>query len=206
MALSTSRMSVVRGCPPGLAGGISGSRIAHSRSLRSLGYSLRCIVSLPPSFPSRVSFPFFTPPSWYHLIPFFPEPLAKAFYRLCLPSTNFSGLCTQPLKSDQAFERVSCTSAGRGDVEKLSVLGATQVTVSLKTVFHSAVRNCEIVQIAMSPGDTTTDENELAMGYTVGQERLRRGRALDLVPRACYKSDRRRLQAPTVCCSQAGST
>jgi hypothetical protein len=62
------------------------------------------------------------------------------------------------------------------------------------------------VQIAMSLRDTTTDENGLAMGYTVPQERLRRGRALDLVPRACYKSDRRRLQAPTVCCSQSGST
>ena len=35
----------------------------------------------------------------------------------------------------------------------------------------------QIVQIAMSLRDTTTDENELAMGYTVPQERLRRGRS-----------------------------
>src|SRR6266702_748734 len=35
MALSTSRISVVRGCPPGLAGGMSGSRTAHSFSVRS---------------------------------------------------------------------------------------------------------------------------------------------------------------------------
>src|SRR5947209_8633441 len=32
-------------------------------------------------------------------------------------------------------------------------------------------------EIAMSLRDTTTDENELAMGYTVPQERLRRGRS-----------------------------
>jgi hypothetical protein len=35
MALITSRMSVVRGCPPGLAGGMSGSRMAHSFSVKS---------------------------------------------------------------------------------------------------------------------------------------------------------------------------
>ena len=35
----------------------------------------------------------------------------------------------------------------------------------------------KIVQIAMSLRDTTTDENELAVGYTVPQERLRRGRS-----------------------------
>src|SRR5439155_5438552 len=34
-----------------------------------------------------------------------------------------------------------------------------------------------LLQIAMSLRDTTTDENELAMGYTVPQERLRRGRS-----------------------------
>src|SRR5712692_7476237 len=43
MALITSRISVVRGCPPGLAGGIRGSRILHSLSLTSLGELLRCI-------------------------------------------------------------------------------------------------------------------------------------------------------------------
>src|SRR5713226_1900199 len=37
MALITSRILVVRGCPPGLAGGISGSRILHSFSVTSLG-------------------------------------------------------------------------------------------------------------------------------------------------------------------------
>src|SRR6266699_499705 len=62
----------------------------------------------------------------------------------------------------------------------------------------------QIVQIAMSLRDTTTDENELAMGYTVPQERLRRGRSETPVLRARYKSDRRRLQAPTVCCSHKG--
>jgi hypothetical protein len=35
----------------------------------------------------------------------------------------------------------------------------------------------QIGQITMSLRDTTTDENELAMGYTVPQERLRRGRS-----------------------------
>ena len=62
----------------------------------------------------------------------------------------------------------------------------------------------QIVQIAMFLRDTTTDENELAMGYTVPQERLRRGRSETPVLRARYKSDRRRLQAPTVCCSHKG--
>src|SRR2546421_4667147 len=37
MALTTSRIFVVRGCPPGLAGGINGSRMLHSASVRSLG-------------------------------------------------------------------------------------------------------------------------------------------------------------------------
>src|SRR5690348_1160653 len=37
MALSTSRIFVMRGCPPGLAGGIKGSRMLHSASVRSLG-------------------------------------------------------------------------------------------------------------------------------------------------------------------------
>jgi|GEM_PF-3957047 len=49
-------------------------------------------------------------------------------------------------KSVQAFERVSCKSAGSGDVEKLPVLGATKVTVTLKTIFHSAVRDGKVVQ------------------------------------------------------------
>ena len=42
---------------------------------------------------------------------------------------------------------------------------------------HLAVEIDAFLQIAMSLRDTTTDENELAMGYTVPQERLRRGRS-----------------------------
>ncbi len=47
MALITSRMSVVRGCPPGLAGGMSGSRMAHSFSVRStsVAESFHCSTS-----------------------------------------------------------------------------------------------------------------------------------------------------------------
>jgi hypothetical protein len=40
MAFIAARMSVLRGCPPGVALGISGSSRAHSTSLRSLGYPL----------------------------------------------------------------------------------------------------------------------------------------------------------------------
>lgn len=43
MALRTSRMSVVRGRPPGLAGGIKGASMVHSSSLKSVGYALRFI-------------------------------------------------------------------------------------------------------------------------------------------------------------------
>lgn len=35
-SLTTSRSSTVRGCPPGLAGGIKGAMICHSASVRSL--------------------------------------------------------------------------------------------------------------------------------------------------------------------------
>lgn len=48
MALSTSRMLVVRGRPPGFAGGMSGSSMAHSASVKSLVYRFRFI---PPGYP-----------------------------------------------------------------------------------------------------------------------------------------------------------
>ena len=41
MPLTTSRMSAVRGLPPGLPAGIKGPRTFHWASLRSLGYGLR---------------------------------------------------------------------------------------------------------------------------------------------------------------------
>src|SRR6266446_2303686 len=37
-------MTTVRGRPPGLAGGINGSKMAHWASLRSEGYDLRAVV------------------------------------------------------------------------------------------------------------------------------------------------------------------
>ena len=43
MPLTTSRISTVRGRPPGLAGGSKGSRMSHCSSVRSLGYDLRLI-------------------------------------------------------------------------------------------------------------------------------------------------------------------
>src|SRR5262245_48016925 len=43
MALTTSRIFVFRGRPPGRGGGISGSRTAHWASVRSEGYRLRFI-------------------------------------------------------------------------------------------------------------------------------------------------------------------
>jgi hypothetical protein len=43
----------------------------------------------------------------------------------------------------------------------------------------------------------TSDENELTMGYTGPQERMRRGRALDLVPRACYNPENRHVHKET---------
>src|SRR5260370_4078049 len=49
MALTTSRRSALRGRPPGLAAGSNGANIAHSRSLRSLGYARRAMGA--PSFP-----------------------------------------------------------------------------------------------------------------------------------------------------------
>ncbi len=44
---------------------------------------------------------------------------------------------------------------------------------------------------------TPADENEQAVRYTYAQaRRTRTGRRLDVVPRACDKSDRGRFQAP----------
>ena len=43
MPLTTSRVSTVRGRPPGLAGGSKGSIMSHCSSVRSLGYDLRVI-------------------------------------------------------------------------------------------------------------------------------------------------------------------
>ena len=43
MPLTISRISTVRGRPPGLAGGSKGSKMSHSSSVRSLGYDLRLI-------------------------------------------------------------------------------------------------------------------------------------------------------------------
>jgi hypothetical protein len=106
MALITSRMSVVRGCPPGLAGGMSGSRVAHSLSLISLGYLLRCIFPPLPSFPSRDSLSFFTPPVFYHLPHFLAESLTRLFYRPYPLSPPYSGLYTQPLNHPFAFARL----------------------------------------------------------------------------------------------------
>src|SRR6266700_3969845 len=82
MALITSRISVVRGCPPGLAGGISGSRILHSLSVTSLGSLLRFIF--PPllsTFPFRDTFSFFTLPLLYHLAGILAGPLSRPMRR-----------------------------------------------------------------------------------------------------------------------------
>ncbi len=46
MALPTSRKLVVRGAPARTGGGNNGSKRAHWASLRSLGYGLRCLVSI----------------------------------------------------------------------------------------------------------------------------------------------------------------
>src|SRR5712691_11207415 len=46
MALSTSRMLVLRGRPPRLAGGINGSISSHWASVRSVGYGWRSIPQL----------------------------------------------------------------------------------------------------------------------------------------------------------------
>ena len=43
MPFTTSRRTIVRGRPPGLAGGSRGPRISHCSSVRSLGYDLRLI-------------------------------------------------------------------------------------------------------------------------------------------------------------------
>jgi hypothetical protein len=59
MALITARMSVVRGCPPGLAGGMSGSRIAHSLSLTSTSDNFfAASFHLFPLSPLGILFPF----------------------------------------------------------------------------------------------------------------------------------------------------
>ena len=47
MASSTERRQVVRGRPPGRAGGSSGATMAHAASLRSVSYSLSRIVPCP---------------------------------------------------------------------------------------------------------------------------------------------------------------
>ena len=89
-------------------------------------------------------------------------------------------------------------------MSEVKIVGRGMDTLVLNVCYADKQPFAKIVQIAMSLRDTTTDENELAMGYTVPQERLRRGRSETPVLRARYKSDRRRLQAPTVCCSHKG--
>jgi len=59
MALSISLISCSRGLPPDFAGGIKGSRMFHSRSLRSLGYCFLFTLEYYPSFPRPT--PFKTP-------------------------------------------------------------------------------------------------------------------------------------------------
>src|SRR5207253_820253 len=56
MALSTARMFVLRGRPPGLAGGINGSISSHWASVKSLGYPGRSILRLYhlPDFPDTL--------------------------------------------------------------------------------------------------------------------------------------------------------
>src|SRR5262249_34287381 len=49
MPLSTSRMLIRRGLPPALPGGTSGSKMAHSRSVKSLAY---LSLFIPPFYPS----------------------------------------------------------------------------------------------------------------------------------------------------------
>src|SRR5258706_5717041 len=56
-------------------------------------------LSTSSSFPSRDALSFFTPPVFYYLGRFRAEPLARPFYRSCPPSSPFSSLCTQPLRS-----------------------------------------------------------------------------------------------------------
>ena len=46
MALITSRRSTFRGAPAGTGGGNNGSMMAHSASVRSLGYGWRRAVSM----------------------------------------------------------------------------------------------------------------------------------------------------------------
>src|SRR5213078_623544 len=49
IALTTSRMLTSRRRPPGFAGGMSGSTIAHCSSVRSVAYAIRvgCMCTLP---------------------------------------------------------------------------------------------------------------------------------------------------------------
>ena len=63
----------------------------------------------------------------------------------------------------------------------------------------------QIVQIAMSLRDTTTDENELAIGYTLFQERMRRGRSLTWCHEPATNLTGDVLAAPTVCGSHKGA-
>src|SRR6266566_9758890 len=93
MALITSRMSVVRGCPPGLAGGISGSSMAHSRSRETRLGSF--FVSSPHLFPRSLSGILFS----FSLLPYFTT--RHAF--LPIPSSGpFIGLIP-PHPPSQAF-------------------------------------------------------------------------------------------------------
>src|SRR5205807_10249278 len=71
--------SVVRGCPPGLAGGISGSRILHSLSVTSTSIASSLHLST-----SSLPFSFVTLPLLYHLAGVLAEPLSKPIYRLVL--------------------------------------------------------------------------------------------------------------------------
>jgi hypothetical protein len=58
MPFTTSRIFTVRGWPPGLARGTRGSRMAHSASVRSLGYLFSsCSIALPsPHYLSLLSY------------------------------------------------------------------------------------------------------------------------------------------------------
>jgi hypothetical protein len=58
MALSTSRISRLRGRPPDFAAGISGLRISHWASVRSVSYAGRIIVGSPID-PFTLQLPFF---------------------------------------------------------------------------------------------------------------------------------------------------
>jgi hypothetical protein len=95
MALIPSRMAVVRGCPPGLAGGMSGSRIALSSSLRSRGIASSLHLSTSSLWSLLgILFLSLTPPSFYHVLPLLAEPLPRPLYRLAsqTPQCLFASL------------------------------------------------------------------------------------------------------------------